>query len=307
MRRGCEHSIFLLRRTVPMLFAVGAVLSVLLLFFPESMGLGIGAIVVWSLAALGGILSFVGGFFVRRNPPADRSEEVRDRFLSDVAHELKTPLTVIRGCAEVMADGAIPPEEYGEYCARILRETDAMSRLVSDLLDVSRMRSGKIRFEPRDADLIYLVRSVCDALNTVAQKKGVNVVCDVHCQLPVLLLDYDRIRQLTVIFLDNAVKHTDAGGTVTLTLLREGETVVLRVRDTGHGIAAEDLPFVFERFYKADPERGGLSVGSGIGLSLAREIVLLHGGTVDVTSEIEKGTCFTVRLPFREYKENLDS
>jgi len=307
MRRRPEHSYFLLKQTVPMLFAIGAVLSVLLLFFPDISALGIGALSAW-----GGVILLCAAALVLRmrklrNPPADRTEEERDRFLSDVAHELKTPLTVIRGCAEIMADGAVPAEEFPEYCRRIQRETEAMSRLVGDLLDVSRLRTGRVRFEPRDVELSCLCRSVCDSLGTVAGKKEVEVLfVENGPKLPVLLLDYDRIRQLLVILLDNAVKHTDGGGRVTLALTREGETVVLRVSDTGHGIAAEDLPYVFERFYKADPERGGLAVGSGIGLSLARQIVLLHGGTVDVTSEKEKGTCFTVRLPFREYKENTD-
>ncbi len=308
MSRRSEHNSLLLERTVPMLFAIGAVLSILLLLFPGTLPLVIAACGVWSGTA---ILTLIGLFrhvlCKKRKPVEDRLAGERDRFLSDVAHELKTPLTVIRGCAEVLNDGAVPVEEYPEYCARILRETEAMSRLVNDLLDVSRLRGGRIRFEPRDVNLEYLVRSVCDSLNTVAQKKGVNVACDVRSELPVLLLDYDRIRQLTVIFLDNAVKHTDEGGTVTLFLDREGETVILGVRDTGHGISPEDLPYVFERFYKADPQRGGLGTGSGIGLSIAQQIVLLHGGTVDVTSEIGKGTCFTVRLPLLECKENLDS
>ena len=115
-------------------------------------------------------------------------------------------------------------------------------------------------------------------------------------------MDYDRIRQLLVIFTDNALKHTPSGGRVTLSLSRQGDRVILQVRDTGHGIAPEDLPYVFERFYKADPARGGLSSGSGIGLSVAQQIVRLHEGTLSVSSEVGKGTCFTVDLPLREYE-----
>lgn len=291
-----------------MLFAIGAVLSVLLLFFSSCFWLKILVAVLLFLAFSSALLFWaLSRCGAKKSENSDRLAAERDRFLSDVAHELKTPLTVIRGCAEVLADEAVAPEEYPEYCARILRETEAMSRLVSDLLDVSRLRSGRIRFEPRDVDLAVLLQGVCDALNTVGQKKNVNVVFDARCTLPVLLLDYDRIRQLAVIFLDNGVKHTDAGGTVTLTLDREGDTVLLQVRDTGHGIAPEDLPYVFERFYKADTRRGGLAEGSGIGLSVAQQIVRLHGGTVDVTSQIGEGTCFSVRLPFHECKECADT
>ena len=288
-----------------MLVAIGAVLSVISLLFLEGSALKIAVGIFGGIAAVGGILIAVFHCFNRKKSDStDRMSQERDRFLSDVAHELKTPLTVIRGCAEVMQDGAVPTEEYPEYCTRILRETEAMSKLVSDLLDVSRLRAGRIRFEPTDVDLTYLARSVCEGISTVAEKQGVSVVFEPRAELPVLLLDYDRIRQLTVIFLDNALKHTPAGGTVTLFLDRDGDTVVIGVRDTGSGIPAEDLPYVFERFYKADPDRGEASPGSGIGLSIARQIVRLHGGTVDVTSKIGVGTCFTVRLPLRECKEN---
>ena len=291
-----------------MLFAVGAVLSVLLLLFPGNFALSLGCCILWGVTALAAGISLVFYlFFAKKTKNISVSESEKDRFLSDVAHELKTPLAVIRGNAEILADGVVPVEEYPEYCGRILRETDAMSRLVGDLLDLSRLRTGKIRFEPRDVDLSYLVKSLCESLAPVGAKKGVFVAFEPRCELPVLLLDYDRVRQLALIFLDNGIKHTPEGGTVTLFLDREGDTVLLGVQDTGHGIAPEDLPHVFDRFYKADPQRGGLDVGSGIGLSLAVQIARLHGGTVDVTSEIGKGACFTARLPFRECKENVDS
>ncbi|MBP3300450.1 MAG: HAMP domain-containing histidine kinase [Clostridia bacterium] len=291
-----------------MLFAIGAVLSVLLFLFPGNLALALGACAAWILAATASGIDLFFRVFLRKKQLDEETEEgEKDRFLSDVAHELKTPLAVIRGNAEILADGVVPAEEYPAYCRRILRETDAMSRLVGDLLDLSRLRTGKVRFEPRDVDLAYLASSLCESLAPVGEKKGVFVAFESRCSLPVLWLDYDRIRQLAVIFLDNGIKHTPEGGTVTLFLDREGDTVLLGVRDTGHGISPEDLPHVFDRFYKADPQRGGLEVGSGIGLSLAVQIARLHGGRVDVVSEIGKGTCFTARLPLRECKETVES
>lgn len=306
MSRRAEHIFPLIERTVPMLFVIGAVLSVLLLFFPEILWLRIGACALWLGAVAGGMFMLIFRRKSKKNTVSDRLEAERDRFLSDVAHELKTPLTVIRGCAEVLGDGAVSEELFPEYCRRILEETEAMSRLVSDLLDVSRLRAGRIRFEPRDVSLEYLAQSVCESLGIPAEKKGVKVVFEARASLPVLSLDYDRIRQLLVILTDNAVKHTPAEGTVTVSLDRVGGRVLLRVSDTGHGIAPEDLPYVFERFYKADASRGGLPAGSGIGLSIARQIARLHDGEISVESRENAGTCFTVDLPLREYKNSED-
>ena len=287
-----------------MLIAIGAVLSVLSLLFRGVQWFLIAAVAVWLLVLVFSLVPMIFCRSSKEKGASDRMERERDRFLSDVAHELKTPLTVIRGSAEAMSDGAVPPEQYPEFCDRILRETDAMSRLVSDLLDVSRLRAGRIRFQPMDVDLSVLARSVSDSMAVVAGKTGVTVSCEIRAELPVLWLDYDRIRQLLIIFLDNAIKHTPSGGQVTLIVDRAGQTVLLRVNDTGSGIAPEDLPYVFERFYKADPQRGGLSNGSGIGRSVAQQIVRLHDGTVKVESELGRGTCFTAALPLRECKEN---
>lgn len=300
MRRRTEYSLTLLEGTVPMLIAIGTVLSVITLFFPQVRWLnGVSAVLL--IGALVGFLALLRRR--RRQPDQAALERERDTFLSDVAHELKTPLTVVRGTAEALSDGVVPADEAERYYARILRETDAMSRLVSDLLDVTRLRTGRIPFAPRDVDLSVLAQGVVDGLRALAERKGVALTLE--CEpLPVVLLDHDRIRQLLVILLDNALKHTPEGGTVTLSLSREGETVLLRVRDTGCGIPAEDLPYLFERFYRADPDDSEIP-GTGIGLSLARQIVLLHEGTVDVTSEIGKGTCFTVGIPLRECEETL--
>ena len=302
---GIQWILFL---TVPMLFAIGTVLSVLLFFEPDAravlapyfpllytvFGLTVAALCCAVTAAV---------LFLRFRNKTVRTDEVRDRFLSDVAHELKTPLTVIRGSAEVMVDGAVEPERFPEYCGRILNETDAMSRLVTDLLDVSRMKAGKTRLQLRDVDLAVLAASTVESLAPLAEKAGVQLSYRETDKLPVLLLDYDRVRQLAVIFIDNAIKHTPAGGSVEVTTGRNGANCFLAVKDTGDGIAPEDLPYLFDRFYKADPSRGGLASGSGIGLSVAQQIVRLHGGSVSVESQPGAGACFTAYLPVREFRE----
>lgn len=302
MRRKSEHIFLLIERTVPVLFAIGAVLSVLLLLFPNTKGLVILCVAIWALALFTVVADFIFSLAVKKKSDSDPdNDRNRDQLLSEVAHELKTPLTVIRGSVEVLADGAVPIEQYPEYYARILRETDAMTKLVSDLLDATR-KEASLRFEPEVTDLEELLRSVCDDLKQTAASAEVELTFDAKKSLPPLMLDPDRIGQLAVILLDNAVKHTSSGGGVSLSLDRDARFAVLEVLDNGSGIAPEDLPHVFDRYYKAPVQRGGLASGTGIGLSVAKKIVDLHGGTIDVKSELGKGTLFTVRFPLSKCK-----
>ncbi len=300
MRHRSEHIFLLIERTVPVLLAIGAVLSVLLLLNQGSKGLLWGAVSVWSLALLCAVADIVFSLLFKKKSktgPEDlRAESDLDGVLSEVAHELKTPLTVIRGSVEVLLDGAVPAERYPEYYARILRETDAMTKLVSDLLDATRSEE-KFRFDPQKTDLSALLKAVCDDMRDVASSRGVVLQWDPRATLPTLSLDPDRMGQLAVILLDNALKHTPEGGTVTLFLDRKGKTALFGVKDNGAGIAPEDLPHVFDRYYKAPVHRGGLAGGTGIGLFVAQKIARLHGGSVDVESKPGKGACFTVRIP----------
>ncbi len=301
MRRKSEKLFLLIERTVPVLLAIGAVLSVLSLLFPEQMGLLIGCAVVWGFALIATVTDFICSLILQKKSKKSREYDDRDQLLSEVAHELKTPLTVIRGSAEILADGAVSPEQYPEYFARILRETDAMTKLVTDLLDVTR-KEETVRFDPKPTDLALLMQSVCNDLKDVASDCEVNLIFEAKTPVPYLWLDPDRIGQLAIILLDNAIKHTPSGGEVALSLDQGSRWVTLQVRDTGCGIAPEDLPHIFDRYYKAPVERGGLASGTGIGLSVAKKIVALHRGTIDVVSEIGKGTQFTVRFPLSKCK-----
>lgn len=301
MRRKSEKLFLLIERTVPVLLAIGAVLSVLPLLFRVELWLLIVGAVVWCLALALAVADFIFTLIRQKKSTKTIERDDRDQLLSEVAHELKTPLTVIRGSAEILLDGAVPPEQYPEYFARILRETDAMTKLVSDLLDVTR-KEESLRFDPKPTDLALLMQSVCDDLKDVASDCEVNLTFEAKKSVPYLWLDPDRIGQVAIILLDNAIKHTSSGGEVSLSLNQDSRSVVLQVQDTGCGIAPEDLPHIFDRYYKAPVERGGLASGTGIGLSVAKKIVTLHKGTIDVVSEIGKGTRFTVRFPLSKCK-----
>ncbi len=307
MRRKSEQLFLLIERTVPVLLAIGAVLSVLSLLFREKIGFLIACAVVWVFVLITAILDFIFFWIMqkKRNKNLKKSplHDPRDQVLSEVAHELKTPLTVIRGSVEVLADGAVPAEQYPEYYNRILREIDAMTKLVSDLLDSTRKHAA-LRFDPQPTDLVALGQGVCDDLKAMASASGVELRFEAKKEFPLLMLDPDRIGQLAVILLDNAVKHTPSGGKVILSLDQDSRQVVLRVLDNGSGIDSEDIPHIFDRYYKAPVVRGGLASGTGIGLSVAKKIVELHGGTIEVKSKIGKGTLFTVRLPLSKYKVN---
>ncbi len=305
MRRNIEQLFLLIERTVPVLLAIGAVLSVLSVLFPTKTGLLIVCLVAWSLALAAAVSEFV--FFLisgkksklQKKKNAQVSPE-RDR-LSEVAHELKTPLTVIRGSVEVLADGAVSSEQYPEYFARILRETDAMTRLVSDLLESTR-KTKDIRFEPEPTDLPQIAQSVLEDLKQTAAESEVELAFSSNARIPMLMLDPHRVAQVMIILLDNAIKHSPKGGKVTLSLFRDSSGVVLSVQGQGKGIDPRDLPHLFERYYKAPPSRGGRSDGSGIGLCVAKQIAELHGGSIQVKSKKGKGALFTVRFPLSKCK-----
>ena len=297
MRRKSEQLFLLIERTVPVLLAIGAVLSVLSLLFREQSALLIACAVVWLFVLIFAVSDFVYTLILReKSVDYEEGSDASLQVLSEVAHELKTPLTVIRGSVEVLADGAVDAAQYGEYFDRILRETDAMTKLVSDLLNAARGESSQ-RFDPQTTDLSLLGRAVCDDLQDLAMSKGVELLFEAKGMIPLVKVDPDRVGQLAVILLDNALKHTPPKGRVTLSLEKKFRAVVLSVQDNGNGISSRDLPHIFDRYYKVPVERGGQPSGSGIGLSVAKSIVRLHGGTIKVTSKIGKGTRFTVRFP----------
>ena len=226
---------------------------------------------------------------------AERLEQTRRDYVANVSHELRTPLTAMRALIEPLRDGLIKTEEQRQQTYNIvLRETMRLSRLVSDMLELSRLQSGKASlvksvFSPKSLlDLIH------ETYSAYAEDYQQTFVYDVPDTLPNVLGNPDRTQQVLIALLDNAFKYSRDGGTVTLHVLQQQDVLRVTVRDTGIGIAPEDLPHVFDRFYKADKSHGGK--GTGLGLAIAYEIMKQLGEQMSVQSVPEIGSAFSFTL-----------
>lgn len=220
----------------------------------------------------------------------------RRQMTADIAHDLRTPLTVLAGYLEAMSDGslALTPERLS-----IMRqEVRGLTRLVEDLRTLSLADAGDLPLHVQETDVGQLLAQVQQAYEPQAARQQVSLSRRVDPALPPARLDPERIRQVLGNLLSNALRHTDAGGAVSLAAMRDGpNTLLLRVTDSGSGISAEDLPHIFNRFYRGDKARTEGHGESGLGLSIVRSLVAMHGGTITVDSAPGRGTSFSIRLP----------
>ena len=224
-----------------------------------------------------------------------RLETVRRDFVANVSHELRTPLTSIRAMAETLSDGAMQDASVAcHFLKTIIDETGRLTRISEDLLHLSKSESQspeKMRF-----NLVELCEEVAGRLIMQARKAGTRFNAELPARLDVTA-NHDQIEQVLVNLLDNAIKYTPAGGEVRLIAEKSGSEAVIRVKDTGIGIKPEDVPRIFERFYRVDKARSRQSGGTGLGLSIVKHIVEAHGGHVRVDSEINRGSVFSFTLP----------
>ncbi|HEY8863475.1 MAG TPA: HAMP domain-containing sensor histidine kinase [Candidatus Dormibacteraeota bacterium] len=218
------------------------------------------------------------------------NDEQRRSFLADVAHEMRTPLTVIQGQAEAIADGVYPGD--AAHLAPILAATQALDRLVEDLRTLVLTDAGNLVLQKEPTDIGALVRETVGAFEAQAEAAGLSLKTDISDNLPPLEIDPARIRGVIGNLLSNAIRHTPAGGFVTVGVNAPGAGVVITVADSGEGIPPELLPHVFELFVK-----GAGSPGSGLGLTIVHDIVTAHGGKVDIESKAGSGTQFRLTLP----------
>jgi heavy metal sensor kinase len=218
------------------------------------------------------------------------------RFSADASHELRTPLTILHGELEAMARCADLPASVREGLGSTLEETERLSKIVENLLTISRLEAGEARLERTPLDLSEITRSTTEQMRLLAEVKDISLT--LSASDPVLVEgDPSRLKQVVVNLVDNAIKYTPEGGSVEIATRNKDGCAVLEVRDTGLGIAYSDLPHVFERFYRTDKARSRELGGSGLGLSIVKSIVVAHGGEVTVSSEEAAGAQFTVTLP----------
>lgn len=229
---------------------------------------------------------------------AESNSRLKDEFLATVSHELRTPLTAIIGWTQLLQRG-LPDEEIARHALEVIeRNGAAQLHLVEDLLDVSRIISGKLLLDVRVVEPRVIIEAALDAVRPAAQAKGVELATAIDEAAGTIAGDADRLQQIVWNLVNNAVKFTPAGGRIKVSAVRAGSSVEIAVADTGAGIEPEFLPYVFDRFRQADAATTRAHGGLGLGLAIVRQLVEMHGGTVSVASEGEgRGTTFTVTLP----------
>ncbi|MBI2305627.1 MAG: HAMP domain-containing protein [Chloroflexi bacterium] len=223
------------------------------------------------------------------------NEKQRRQMVADIAHELRTPLSIIQGNLEAMVDGFVPPNR--EQLSSLHQESQFLSRLVSDLRELSLMEAGQLKMEKSSTDLGTVIQRSVEKVSLQGASKNISLEIDMPPLLAPVLADAHRLEQVLGNLLDNALRHTPSGGKISLKVNTEGRNHVVSISDTGHGIAAADLPFVFDRFYRADKSRSRATGGSGIGLAVVKQLVQAHGGKVWVESQEGKGSTFYFSLP----------
>ncbi len=221
----------------------------------------------------------------------------KDQFLATLSHELRTPMTAVLGWAKMLAAG-LPEDEARAAIAAIVRSAEVQAQLIDDVLDVSRVVAGKMTFTPAPVEIAPVVRAAMTTVHPAAVAKGIEVLASVPPRLPPVLGDEGRLQQIVWNLLSNAVKFTPRGGTITIRVARAGPVLRLMVQDTGRGIEPDYLPRVFEAFTQEDGSMTRSHEGIGLGLSIARSLVELHGGRIRAASEgAGRGATFTVELP----------
>ncbi len=214
----------------------------------------------------------------------------------NVAHELRSPLTRMRGIAEITLMGNGSVDDYAEMAASTIEECDNLIELINTMLDITETEAGVNRLEPEPLDIGELILSACQLFDPIAQEKEIQLMTDIPEKI-IIAGDRKKLQRLFSNLLENAIKYNKVGGTVTISVKKENQAVVIKISDTGIGIRKEDLPHIFDRFYRCDRSRS--LAGAGLGLSLAKAIVKSFNGEIRVESEPDKGSTFWVNFKDR--------
>jgi signal transduction histidine kinase len=250
--------------------------------------------------AIGLLLSLGAAWFLsgRALVPIQHAFQTQQEFIADASHELRTPLTVLRSATDLLNTHRDEPlEGNGELFDDVRAEIARMERLAQDLLTLARSDTGGLELMTAPIQLSDVASEVVRRTTPLAQVGGVDLLLNVEANEPLVEADPDRLQQVLLILIDNAIKHTPAGGKIDVSVRRHGQHVEAEVADTGSGIPAEHLPRIFDRFYRADKARARAVGGTGLGLAIAKTLVDAHGGQLQITSTVSVGTQATVSLP----------
>jgi len=240
-------------------------------------------------------LAALGQAFNHMAESLQAAEKQKRAMTADIAHELRTPLAVQRAQVEAMQDGVYPLTT--DSLRVVLEQNELLSRLVDDLRTLTLADDGELRLEKTDVDLAVLLQRAVERFMPSARENGVTLSLDLTAGCPVVNADPDRLMQILNNTLSNALRHTPTGGEVTLRLTCDGQRVWVRVEDTGEGIPVDSLEHVFDRFYRADRSRSRAQGGTGLGLTIARQLAVLHGGELRAANRPNGGAVFTLELP----------
>lgn len=224
-------------------------------------------------------------------------EQSRQEFIANISHELRSPLTSLRGFLQAVLDDAVPKTNREHYLNVAFEETNRLTRLVNDLLDCATLQSASFSLNLSEMNLNELVRRVVAKMEPQIVGKELDVQIALTSPDPIINADWDRMQQVLVNLLDNAIAFSTEGGKLSLSTAREGDVIKVSVADTGIGIPAEELTKIWDRFHKVDKSRNRTRCGTGLGLSIAKRLVEAHGGTITVDSTLGKGTTFSFYLP----------
>jgi signal transduction histidine kinase len=225
------------------------------------------------------------------------AEKEQQQFIADVSHELRTPLTVMRGSLEVVLEEDRPAEEYREAIGNALLEVRHLTRLSQNLLFLARGQAGRVTLSFANVDLVKFLSEVTRDLLPAVTDKGLELSVDLPSESPRAFIDSDRMQQVLHNLLENAIRYTNPGGKIRVSLASSPVEVRIDVSDNGIGIPEANLPFVFERFFRSDRARRAYPGGSGLGLSIVKWIIGAHKGRVEVKSRVGEGSTFSVVLP----------
>ena len=233
--------------------------------------------------------------FNRMNERLAQSRDARRQMTADIAHELRTPVSVILGYADGLKEKVIPPSQ--ETFDLIQEQAEQLEHLIEDLRILTQAEAGELSLDFAATDPLPLVERTMAAFEHQAARQDISLRMETEEEIPVIMIDPDRLRQVLSNLISNALQSTQAGGQITTKLAADESRVFISVIDTGPGIAPEDIDRIFQRFFRLDPSRSRDTGGSGLGLSIARSLVERQGGQIEVESEVGQGACFTISFP----------